>query len=200
MNVEKFLKNEIPYGVRQKLIGTLSRAYADTENLKLSDSAFNSNKGNETLTYIRNLKVEEQIKNEIESYFLPFEYKECKNYAENCTHYEFETKNAIITVSRVQKENMMPRKAIFRENLSFNNQISLFDDEEEMTSKKHILLTHVCEDDKLKSLMLGIPSVDGKTWEYNLNLLKEFNVIENTEEELPATTLKIRKVVKEGKN
>lgn len=69
-----------------------------------------------------------------------------------------------------------------------------------MTSKKHILLTHVCEDDKLKSLMLGIPSVDGKTWEYNLNLLKEFNVIENTEEELPATTLKIRKVVKEGKN
>lgn len=200
MNAEKFLKNEIPYGVRQKLIGTLSRAYADTENLKLSDSAFNSNKGNETLTYIRNLKVEEQIKNEIENNFLPFEYKECKNYAENCTHYEFGTKNAIVTVSRVQKENMLPRKAIFRENLSFNNQISLFDDEEETTSKKHILLTHVCEDGKLKSLMLGIPSVDGKTWEYNLNLLKEFNVIENTEEELPATTLRIRKVVKEGKN
>lgn len=78
MNAEKFLENEIPYGVRQKLIGTLSRAYADTENLKLSDSAFNSNKGNETLTYIRNLKVEEQIKNEIESYFCRLNIKNVK--------------------------------------------------------------------------------------------------------------------------
>lgn len=199
MEAEKFLKNEIPYNVRQKLIGTFSRAYADTENLKLSDSAFTSQKGDETLTYIRNLKVEEQIKNEIENRFLPFKYNECKNCAENCTHYEFQTENAIITVSRVSKENMMPRKAKFRENLSFNNQISLFDMEEN-PNKKHILLTHVCEDGKLQSLMLGIPSVDGKTWECNLNLLKELSVIKNNDEELPDNTLKIRKDIKEGNN
>ena len=114
MNAEKFLKDEIPYNVRQKLIGTFSRAYADTENLKLSDPAFTSQKGDETLTYIRNLKVEEQIKNEIENRFLPFTYNECKNCAENCTHYEFETENAIITFFRLSKENMMPRKAKFR--------------------------------------------------------------------------------------
>ncbi len=199
MNAEEFLKNEIPYGVRQKLIGTFSRAYADTENLKLSDSAFNSEKGNETLTYIRNLKVEEQIKNEVDNKFLPFTYNECKNCAENCTHYEFETNNAIITVSRVSKEDKMPRKAKFRENLSFNNQISLFDIEETY-NKKHILLTHVCEDGKLQSLMLGIPSADGKTWEYNLNLLKELNIIKSNNEELPTNTLKIRKDIKEGNN
>lgn len=199
MNAENFLKNEIPYGVRQKLIGTFSRAYADTENLKLSDSAFNSEKGNETLTYIRNLKVEEQIKNEVDNKFLPFTYNECKNCAENCTHYEFETNNAIITVSRVSKEDKMPRRAKFRENLSFNNQISLFDTEETY-NKKHILLTHVCEDGKLQSLMLGIPSADGKTWEYNFNLLKELNIIKSNDEELPANTLKIRKEIKEGNN
>ena len=199
MNAEKFLKDEIPYNVRQKLIGTFSRAYADTENLKLSDPAFTSQKGDETLTYIRNLKVEEQIRNEIENRFLPFKYNECKNCAENCTHYEFETENAIITVSRVSKENMMPRKAKFRENLSFNNQISLFDTEKN-PNKKHILLTHVCEDGKLQSLMLGIPSADGKTWEYNLNLLKELSVIKNNDEELPDNTLKIRKSIKEGNN
>lgn len=199
MNAEKFLKDEIPYNVRQKLIGTFSRAYADTENLKLSDPAFTSQKGDETLTYIRDLKVEEQIKNEIENKFLPFKYNECKNCAENCTHYEFETENAIITVSRVSKENMMPRKAKFRENLSFNNQISLFDTEKN-PNKKHILLTHVCEDGKLQSLMLGIPSADGKTWEYNLNLLKELSVIKNNDEELPDNTLKIRKSIKEGNN
>lgn len=199
MNAEKFLKDEIPYNVRQKLIGTFSRAYADTENLKLSDPAFTSQKGDETLTYIRNLKVEEQIKNEIENKFLPFKYNECKNCAENCTHYEFETENAIITVSRVSKENMMPRKAKFRENLSFNNQISLFDTEKN-PNKKHILLTHVCEDGKLQSLMLGIPSADGKTWEYNLNLFKELSVIKNNDEELPDNTLKIRKSIKEGNN
>ena len=199
MNAEKFLKDEIPYNVRQKLIGTFSRAYADTENLKLSDPAFTSQKGDETLTYIRNLKVEEQIKNEIENKFLPFKYNECKNCAENCTHYEFETENAIITVSRVSKENMMPRKAKFRENLSFNNQISLFDTEKN-PNKKHILLTHVCEDGKLQRLMLGIPSADGKTWEYNLNLLKELSVIKNNDEELPDNTLKIRKSIKEGNN
>lgn len=199
MNAEKFLKDEIPYNVRQKLIGTFSRAYADTENLKLSDPAFTSQKGDETLTYIRNLKVEEQIKNEIENRFLPFTYNECKNCAENCTHYEFETENAIITVSRVSKENMMPRKAKFRENLSFNNQISLFDTEKN-PNKKHILLTHVCEDGKLQSLMLGIPSADGKTWECNLNLLKELSVIKNNDEELPDNTLKIRKSIKEGNN
>ncbi len=199
MEAEKFLKKEIPYNIRQKLIGTFSRAYADTENLKLSDSAFTSQKGDETLTYIRNLKVEEQIKNEIESRFLPFKCNECKNCAENCTHYEFETRNAIITVSKVSKENMMPRKAKYRENLSFNNQISLFD-MEESSNKKHILLTHVCEDGKLQSLMLGIPSADGKTWEYNLNLLKEMNVIKNNDEELPDNTLRIRKGIKEGNN
>ena len=199
MEAEKFLKKEIPYNIRQKLIGTFSRAYADTENLKLSDSAFTSQKGDETLTYIRNLKVEEQIKNEIESRFLPFKCNECQNCAENCTHYEFETRNAIITVSKVSKENMMPRKAKYRENLSFNNQISLFD-MEESSNKKHILLTHVCEDGKLQSLMLGIPSADGKTWEYNLNLLKEMNVIKNNDEELPDNTLRIRKGIKEGNN
>jgi len=199
MNAENFLKSEIPYGIRQKLIGTFSRAYADTENLKLADTAFNSEKGNETLTYIRNLKVEEQIRSEIESNFLPFDYNECKNCAENCTHYEFETNNAIITVSRVTKENMMPRKAKYRENLSFNNQISFFD-EEETNGKKHILLTHVCEDGKLKHLMLGIPSSDGRTWEYNLDLLKELTVIKTNDEELPDNTLKVRKSVKEGNN
>lgn len=199
MDAETFLKDEIPYNVRQKLIGTFSRAYADTENLKLSDPAFTSQKGDETLTYIRNLKVEEQIKNEIESGFLPFKYNECKNCAENCTHYEFETQNAIVTVSRVSKENMMPRKAKFRENLSFNNQISLFDTEEN-SNKKHILLTHVCEDGKLQSLMLGIPSTDGKTWECNLSLLKEVSVIKSSDEELPDNTLKIRKGIKEGNN
>lgn len=199
MEAETFLKNEIPYNVRQKLIGTFSRAYADTENLKLSDPAFTSQKGDETLTYIRNLKVEEQIKDEIENGFLPFKCNECKNCAENCTHYEFETENAIITVSRVSKENIMPRKARFRENLSFNNQISLFNMEENY-NKKHILLTHVCEDGKLQSLMLGIPSADGKTWEYNLNLLKELSIIKNNDEELPDNTLKIRKGIKEGNN
>ena len=76
MEAEKFLKKEIPYNIRQKLIGTFSRAYADTENLKLSDPAFTSQKGDETLTYIRNLKVEEQIKNEIENRFLPFTYND----------------------------------------------------------------------------------------------------------------------------
>lgn len=197
MNAENFLKKEIPYNIRQRLIGTFHRAYADTENLKFSDSAFNSEKGEETLTIIRNLKVEEQIKSEIQNKFLPFEYNECKNCAENCTHYEFETDNAIITVSRVNKENMLPRKARFRENLSFNNQISLFEIEE-TPNKKHILLTHVCEDGMLQSLMLGIPSADGKTWEYNLNLLKELNIVENTNEELPEDTLKIRRNVKEG--
>ena len=41
MEAEKFLKNEIPYNIRQKLIGTFSRAYADTENLKISDVSDN---------------------------------------------------------------------------------------------------------------------------------------------------------------
>lgn len=198
MTAEEFIKNEITYETRQKLIGTFSRAYADTSNLKISDLAFTSEKGKETLVLVRNLKVEEQIKAEIDNKFLPFKYKECKNYADNCTHYEFETENSIITVSRVKRENQMPRRAIYRENLSFNNQMSWFEEEEEKNEKKHILLTHVCEDDKLKSLMLGIPSSDGKTWECNFNLLKELNVMTNTEEELPAGTLKIRKNIKEG--
>lgn len=198
MTAEEFIKNEITYETRQKLIGTFSRAYADTSNLKISDLAFTSEKGKETLVLVRNLKVEEQIKAEIDNKFLPFKYKECKNYADNCTHYEFETENAIITVSRVKRENQMPRRAIYRENLSFNNQISWFEEEEDKKEKKHILLTHVCEDDKLKLLMLGIPSSDGKTWECNFDLLKELNVITNTEDELPAGTLKIRKNIKEG--
>ena len=194
MDAEKFLKEEIPYSIRQRLIGTISRAYADTENLKTMDASFTSKKGNETLTYIRNLKVEEKIKSEIENGFLPFSYNECKNCAENCTHYEFETNNSIITVSRVSKEGELPRKAKYRENLSFNNQISFFDlnvKVENGSSKKHMLLTHVCKDDKLQSLILGIPSSDGKSWEYKLNLLKELNVILNNDEELPENILKI---------
>ncbi len=198
MDAENFLKNEVQYKVRRNLIGTVSRAYADTLNLKTADSAFNSKKGEETLTLVRNLKVEEQIKSEIEKGFLPFLYKEKKNCADNCTHYEYETENAIITVSRVTKENEMPRKAKFRENLSFNNQICIFDDEDKI-SKKHILITHVCEDDQLKCLMLGIPSADGRTWECNFNLLKELQVITTNDEDLPDNTIKNRKGIKEGK-
>lgn len=198
MNAENFLKNEVPYKVRRNLEGTFSRAYADTRNLKLADSAFSSRKGEETLTFVRNLKVEEQIKTEIDKGFLPFSYTEKKNCADNCTHYEYETENAVITVSRVTKENEMPRKAKFRENLSFNNQISLFDDED-IKSKKHIIITHVSEEDQLKCLMIGIPSADGRTWECNFNLLKELQIITTNDEDLPDNTIKIRKSIREGK-
>lgn len=196
MNAEKFLKSEIDYKVRQRIIGAVSRAYTDTEKLCLIDSSFECQKGQEALTIVRNLKVETQLRDEAKSGFLPFQCKEAKNCADNCTHHEFYTDNAVITVSRVKEENNLPRKAKYRENLSFNNQMSLFDMGEDSDGRKHILLTHMESGGKLKSLVLGIPSSDGKSWEYKINLLKEITIVENEEETLPNNTLKIRKDVK----
>lgn len=195
MNAETFLKNEIEYKTRQRLIGAFSRAYAGTENLKYMDSSFDCQKGKEALVAVRNLKVETQIRDEANGGFLPFECKEEKNCAENCTHYEFLTENAVITVSRVLEKYQLPRKAKYRENLSFNNQISLFE-QNTTDEKKHILMTHTGKDGILESLVIGIPAADGKSWEYCMNLLEEPVIMQNTEEKLPENIYKVRENIK----
>lgn len=205
MNAEKFLKAEISYPTRQKLVSAVTRACNDTMKLKDIDQSFDCQKGEETLKIVRNLKIETQIRDESQKGLLPFEAIEKRNCANNCTHYEFNTNGAIITISAVDMIGGLPRKAKYRENLSLNNQISLFDFENDFESdfedKKHILLTHYEENGILKGAFLGVPSADGKTWKYNLNLLEELKVIDDVEEKLPNNLLKIRKnIIKEANN
>ena len=197
MLAEDFLKQEYSYNTRQKLLSSLSIAYDEANNIKLSNPGFTTKKGEETLIPIRNLLAETQIKQNIDSRFLlNLEYHECKNYAQNCNHFEFISKNAIMTVSRVNEKEKLPRGAIYRENLSLNNgQLSLFDNEnDESNDKKHILLTHGCKENKLSFAILGVPTADGKAWAYSIDLLNEPYIIsDNTEDEFPTNVYKIKK-------
>ena len=196
MIAENILKKEYNNATRRKLLSIMNLAYSNTERIQLSERGFYTERGKETLIYVRNLLVETQIKEAIDSHSLNMKYVECKNAADNCSHFEFETENTIMTVSRVNRKYALPRKAVYRENLSCNNgQISLFDEEENFKYKIHVLLTHVSNENNLSSIILGIPSANGKYWEASIDLLKELDIIvDNTNEEIPRNLYKTKKI------
>lgn len=100
-------------------------------------------------------------------------YQYTKNAKGNHTHIELMKNDFIFTHSSVPSNDKFPRDAIFRKELSTSNQLSFFDNEDEMNIVPlYGILTH-CYRNNIKdnvSVFLGIPDKDYGKWCNHISL------------------------------
>lgn len=184
ITAEEVLHNELPLSVRSGFVPIVSRAYELTNQLIGQHDFLQWSVGYDIVPIIRRVIIEHQFKKMIDKGMLPLTYEIKSNRIDNCNHIEIRTLgNGILTISQVRHYKKLPRKAFFRENLSYNNlrfiQIPIFEDEQKIEEPKptvqehYILLTHGYSGDKPSFVFLGMPKPKANGWLTRINLLDE---------------------------
>lgn len=180
----EFIKGEYPSTVRSQFVPMVSRAYSVVEQLMTDNEILNWSIGNNMRGYLINTAVEYEFKRMIESGRLPLSYRIGSNLRKNHQHIEVCSNHSILTISQMKNSNKPPRKAYFRANLGYSNQLMmqfLEDDIKVIDSPLYIVLTHGSKHGNLEFVNLGMPQPHLNTWISCIELMQEPQLIENTE-------------------
>jgi hypothetical protein len=186
---KKFLRSEYPTKTRNQFVPAIRRAYALVKEIQQQNDFLNWKVGFDFIPHLRNVAVEFEFKRLIDKGVLDLGYRIATNHSKNCHHIEIITDNCVMTVSHVQNKIAAPRKAIYRSNLSFNNQMSIFDllgfeNDTYDIGKNYSILTHGGLDaNKMpKYINLGLPNSEIKQWFELIDLTIEPQVLVIPEE------------------
>lgn len=190
INGREFLEKEFPIKERSQLVPAVKRAYSLINELVQQNDFLNWKVGSDILPYLRNAAVEFEFKRLIDKKLLNLKYRIAMNTRRNCHHIEVITNQCIMTISQVPSKTSIPRKAIFRSNLSFSNQLSLlsipgfYPEKEE--DKYYVILTHGCEDSQNSKtpefVTLGLPYPNVLRWAETIDLIAEPHIVDTAEE------------------
>jgi len=197
----KFLKKEFPIKERAQFVPAVKRAYSLVNELAQQNDFLNWKVGRDVLPYLRNAAVEFEFKRLIDNGLLDLRYKVAMNRRRNCHHIEIITDKCIMTISQVQSKYSVPRKAEFRSNLSFSNQLSLFSitdffPDSFYEDKYYAILTHGCGNNQNSRMpefiSLGLPCPDVKQWAEIIDLTAEPHAVDVPEEVIAGDDLVLK--------
>ena len=123
----------------------------------ISQIEFNGRYRKELIPYLRRLCIEKMFEEFSKDFF---DIKVKKNKAKNFTYIELHTENIIMTVNFVSNSNKLPRKSLFRNELSESLNYDLFSFEDLNLNKyKNERYIHVVHsgNNKLERLYLVLP-------------------------------------------
>lgn len=186
---KEVLNSELPLSTRAHFVPTIKRAYSMVNAIINQNEFLNWKVGKDIMPLLRRVAVEFEFKKLIDSNKFPITYKIAPNAIENCRHLELLTKKSIVTISQVRDEKRVPRKAIYRNNLSLHNQMGLFefpgDEPKEPDDPYYIILTYggYSKNDP-EFIKLGIPSPLVREWIYQIDLLVEPYIMLTPEENI----------------
>lgn len=197
INGINFLKDEFPIRERTQFVPAVRRAYSLIKEISQQNDFLNWKVGRDLLPYLRNAAVEFEFKRLIDKGALNYKYRISMNQRRNCNHLEIISPNCVLTISHVPRKIAVPRKALFRSNLSFINQMSIFSilglqDDDICEDKYYAIMTHGGSTRSLsvpEFVNLGLPCTDVKEWAEILDLTSEPYVIEIPEEAINADDL-----------
>lgn len=187
----KFLRKEFPTKDRAQFVPAVKRAYSLINELAQQNDFLNWKVGTDIFPYLRNAAVEFEFKRLIDNGLLDLRYRIAMNSRRNCHHIEIVADTCILTISQVQAKTSVPRKAIYRSNLSFSNQLTLFttpdfSPDNFNEDKYYAILTHGCRDTQNSRMpefiSLGLPYPDVKRWAQVIDLTAEPHAIDTPEE------------------
>jgi hypothetical protein len=184
VNPKDFILTEIPNQHQFKLVGAVRKAYEDSIKIITLTKELNWLGGKQILPHIRRALIEYEVQVLCKNSIIPFDFRMAPNKIDNCYHLEVKTSNSTLTFSYVQNKKCLPRKAIFRKDLSiFNNQISIFDQDYELSGPYHLIITHGGQGLVPDFIYIGMPDSEKRVWKENLNITYQLqNIIDKVKE------------------
>lgn len=165
---------EIAYLVgitKLKLIDSIIQKSYSMGKLFIDDTTFfQTPSAKSFIQIVFNLGIDYNIMKACDDGILNFAYSFERNRANNCKHIELIGCGLTLTHSSVKSKFGFPREAIFRKDLAYTNQMSLF--ETKATCPNYGILTHMSCKTHLREadVMFGVPDCDYKGWANLLDL------------------------------
>lgn len=206
------LYTDFPLEIRVHIASSISKAYAYVNDLKNTLEIFQFPSAINIIPYFKNIAVEFMLQNDINNGLLPFRYRFKENAGQNHKHIEILTTNFILTISQVSDRFVIPRKAIFRNNLCLKNRKYLpldFGDNviqlPNQSGNFYALITHGYQSDMPQFINLGVPDPTNNRWINRINILEEaYDLLEaektRTDEEEVKIKLKLKQHLQEVVN
>ncbi len=183
----KILEQDFPRKSRTEFVRTIKQAYKIVKRLEGDWDYLGSVLGKNIITPFSDIVVECEFMRKIDLGELPYTYKILPNSVGSHFHTEFLSKNFVFTISQIDKNGKLPRKADFRINNSLNNQLPLMIEESKQTDiQYYAILTHGKYIRGLSFVNLGIPDDRNGKWMDNclMRLMSEPFIITEPEADL----------------
>lgn len=167
----------LPYKDRRKLVAPISRAYSISERVLSIDNLKEQPIIKNIESILKQTIVEYEIKRVIDEGILNGITCQYNNNVKN-THpfIELVGERFKVTVSHVRKASTIPSNAQYRNDRAATNQLSLFDNSTEI-EQIYGILTHGHNQSTPNFICLGIPDHRMKSWEDQVNIIREPRVI-----------------------
>lgn len=164
-NGREFLEQDFPRKIRTEFVRTIKQSYKIVKVLEGDWDYLGSVLGKNIITSFSDIVVECEFMRKIDDGELPFTYKILPNKTSSHFHTEFSSKNFMFTISQINRNGKLPRKADFRINNSLNNQLSLIESFEQYSNQQfYAILTHGKYIKGLTFVNLGIPDDQNGKW------------------------------------
>ncbi len=185
-NGREILGQDFPRKVRTEFVRTIKQSYKIVKQLEGEWDYLSSVLGRNIITSFCNIVVECEFMRKIDIGELQYTYRIVPNKVKSHYHIEIMSRNFILTISQINKDGVLPRKAEFRINNSLDNQLPLIKETEINQSKYYSILTHGKYIDGLNFVNLGIPDAKNGKWlgNTNMRLLSEPYIITEPEADL----------------
>jgi hypothetical protein len=195
------LATEYPITIRNKFRRNMMIAYdvAD-EFMESGHPMLKCESGKELKPHIRRVEVDFLFQTLIENENLGLTCRFRKNVANNCSHIEIYSENTILTINYIQYKRGMARNAKFRKFLADGTQLEFFYETDENIRNDHKEYAQLIYggDKSLDFIILGIPDLINKTWNYKISLLDDPFIIKENPPEEAAIKLKLKEYLKEN--
>ncbi|MPY20056.1 hypothetical protein [Paenibacillus glucanolyticus] len=192
-NEKQLIDVEFPMEVRSQIVSSVFMGYELVTKLVKEHLWLQSVYGKNAYGDLRNAAVSFCIDHKISENKLPIVSKSATNSRNNYNYIQILTNNSLINVSQVMHPNAVPPYADFRfENSFMNGQLEFFDNDgtieidnkvELSNSRYYMLLTHGCTMNLPSFIHIGIPEVGAKKWRYQYNLLRDPQLIHQSDKE-----------------
>lgn len=182
-----FLEEAFPRPIRSQLMAALGRGYSIVQAYCEETPWLNWPVGDDLRGQLRRAAVDFEFSRLVEMRRIPLTCHVSPNALGNCHHLELLGPECVLTISQVDSPRAVPRRAVFRNNLSLSNQIRLpgFQAGSSIEARRHYcLLTHGSCDGRLSFARLGVPQPEVGGWIYQVDLLGELIALPTADVEL----------------
>jgi|GEM_PF-3314846 len=179
-----YISKEISSSNMSQIVASISRSYEVVENIKSEFPILSGPMLSNSVSILKQTLVQHELIRMIEKGFIEgVNYKVSNNKQSNYPFLEIYNSSFIVTLSHVQVESQLPRKAIYRNERAANNQLSIFSEDNADPSRLYFILTHGHNGVRPDFICLGLPDENNEFWRERINLLDRKILVPSKQEE-----------------
>jgi len=172
MQSNYYINKSISKSNMSHIVASVSRSYEAVEIMKMEFSILRGPMLSNVVSDLRQALVQHEIIRMIDNKLLDgLSYRVSNTSKNNYPFLEIFNNSFLATVSHVQTNIQIPRKAIYRNERAVSNQLSLFPEDNIDFNKLYFIITHGHNGAKPDFICIGLPDEKNEYWQERINIL-----------------------------